>query len=93
MPKGNKKKKSKPTKRSLLPWDSEQLEDSCTRLNPWVVFFFSLFFIFFVISLFYHRNSSDYDKIIAAAADFSGRAWPTIIYPESGPTFIWEKVI
>lgn len=43
--------------------------------------------------LFYHRFSSDYEKIIAAAADFaSGRVWPVNFASESGPKFVWEKV-
>ena len=43
--------------------------------------------------LFYHRYTSDYEKIIAAAADFaSGRVWPVNFASESGPKFVWEKV-
>lgn len=42
---------------------------------------------------FTHRRSSDYEKIIAAAADFtSGRVWPVNFASETGPKFIWEKV-
>jgi hypothetical protein len=45
------------------------------------------------LTCFYHRYVSDYEKIIAAAADFtSGRVWPVNFASESGPKFIWEKV-
>ena len=43
--------------------------------------------------LFYCRYASDYERIIAAAADFSsGRVWPVNFASESGPKFVWEKV-
>ena len=42
---------------------------------------------------FTHRHTSDYEKIIAAAADFtSGRVWPVNFASETGPKFVWEKV-
>ena len=61
----------------------------------------SCFFFFFFpkknydinLLLFHHRYSSDHEKIIAAAADFtSGRVWPVNFASESGPKFVWEKV-
>ena len=66
----------------------------------WSNFLELYLFIFFVnydIStenlLIYHRFASDYENIIAAAADFtSGRVWPVTFASESGPKFIWEKV-
>lgn len=40
------------------------------------------------------RHASQYEKIIAAAADFtSGRVWPVNFASETGPKFVWEKVI
>ena len=44
--------------------------------------------------LFYHRHASHYERIIAAAADFTtGRVWPVNFASETGPKFVWEKVI
>ena len=46
------------------------------------------------LCLIYYRHASHYEKLVAAAADFtSGRIWPVNFASETGPKFVWEKVI
>ena len=83
---------SKPVEQRLLweKWEVAEARSFHTKLNPpWVGSFFSSICLWCSL----HRYASDYEKIIAAAAEFaSGRVWPVNFPRYSGPKFIWEKV-
>ncbi|KAH9482244.1 hypothetical protein JR316_0004342 [Psilocybe cubensis] len=46
------------------------------------------------VSVGFDRNSTRFERIHAAAADFTdGRSWPLDFASESGPKFIWERFL